>query len=284
MGFKMDRPEGFGKAPPAKSGDKRKPKRTGRPRSGGSKAPRAKPKVKKAEFGSPPAETRLSRTRAAVAISSILAVGLVAVLVVVSPLLQTKEIHLEGNAQLSKSDLEPLFENLYGVPLGLITDEIIAEALAPVSMIQAFDTRIAPPNTLVLRIVERKPLGVFYAGGSFEVVDAAGVVLANPIDPPDTLPQILVQPDPKSSSFRAVTRVLAALPDQLLKQVNAITASTLDDVRFTVRESSHEVVWGSSERSVEKAGVLRASLVALDGFDSRIIDVSTPESVVVREQ
>ena len=116
------------------------------------------------------------------------------------------------------------------------------------------------------------------------MVDAAGVVLSNPANPLNTLPQILVQPDPKSSSFRAVTRVLAALPDQLLKQVNAITASTLDDVRFTIRESSHEVVWGSSERSIEKAAVLRASLIALDGLDSRIIDVSTPESVVIREQ
>jgi len=280
----MDRPEGFGKSTPSKRGERRKTKRTGRPSSSVGAAPSARPKVRQTESDAPSAQTRRSRTRVAVSLSSILAVGLATVLVVFSPLLHMKKIELEGNAQLSKSDLEPLFENLYGVPLALITDEIIAEVLAPVSMIQAFDSRIAPPNTLILRIVERKPLGVFYSGESFDVVDAAGVVLSNPANPLNTLPQILVQPDPKSSSFRAVTRVLAALPDQLLKQVNAITASTLDDVRFTIRESSHEVVWGSSERSIEKAAVLRASLIALDGLDSRIIDVSTPESVVIREQ
>jgi cell division protein FtsQ len=92
----------------------------------------------------------------------------------------------------------------------------------------------------------------------------------------------LVAADPTSPSFGAITRVLRTLPDELLGQVEGITATTLDDVRFTIRGSSHEVVWGSSERSPEKARVLRAALIALDSEESKVIDVTTPESMVVR--
>jgi cell division protein FtsQ len=78
--------------------------------------------------------------------------------------------------------------------------------------------------------------------------------------------------------------VLLVFPDELLSQVEGITATTLDDVRFTIRGSSHEVVWGSSERSVDKARVLRAALIALDAQESQVIDVTTPDSMVVRSR
>jgi cell division protein FtsQ len=76
--------------------------------------------------------------------------------------------------------------------------------------------------------------------------------------------------------------VLLALPDALLSQVEGVTATTLDDVRFTMRSSSHEVVWGSSDRAAEKARVLIAALDAAGGDSPRTIDVTTPESVVIR--
>jgi hypothetical protein len=56
----------------------------------------------------------------------------------------------------------------------------------------------------------------------------------------------------------------------------------LDDVRFTIRGSSHEVVWGSADRAREKGRVLRAALDAAGEEKPRVIDVTTPDSVVIR--
>jgi len=75
---------------------------------------------------------------------------------------------------------------------------------------------------------------------------------------------------------------LLALPDEILPQVEGVTASTLDDVRFTIRGSSHEVVWGSADRAREKGRVLRAALDAAGEEKPRVIDVTTPDSVVIR--
>jgi hypothetical protein len=51
-----------------------------------------------------------------------------------------------------------------------------------------------------------------------------------------------------------------------------------------MRESSHEVIWGSAERSREKARVLGSALVAAGTVRPQLIDVTTPDSVVVRQQ
>ncbi len=51
---------------------------------------------------------------------------------------------------------------------------------------------------------------------------------------------------------------------------------------FTIRGSSHEVVWGSADRAREKGRVLRAALDAAGEEKPRVIDVTTPDSVVIR--
>ena len=204
------------------------------------------------------------------------------VLLTLSPLLAFREVRVEGGDRVTSQAVADALSGLYGEPLARVNDERVQIALEPLTLVQAFETRIEPPGTLVVTIIERKPLGAVLAGDAFDVVDAAGVTLWEEPALPGGLPRILVAADATSPSFSAITRVLRALPDELLAQVEGITATTLDDVRFTIRGSSHEVVWGSSERSPEKARVLRAALIALDSEESRVIDVTTPDSVVVR--
>jgi cell division protein FtsQ len=158
----------------------------------------------------------------------------------------------------------------------------VQAALAPLTLIQAFETRIEPPNTLVVSIVERRAIGVVGSASSYVVVDAAGVELWEEAVVPENLPIILVAADPESPSFSAIARVLLALPDDTLSQVEGVTATTLDDVRFTMRGASHEVVWGSADRAAEKSRVLRAALITAGANTSQVIDVTTPDSVVIR--
>ena len=276
----MDRPEGF---------SSRSPRRERSPRRKGSKpaqrvraASQQRVSAEKAEYRRFTEATRRRRITWAVSLGSVGALVLSVVVLTLSPALSFREVRVEGGDRVTSSAVADALGGLYGEPLARVSDERVQQALEPLRLIQAFETRIEPPGTLVVIIVERKPLGAVSASGAFEVVDAAGVVLWEEPALPNGLPRILVGADSSSPSFGAISRVLLALPEELLVQVEGITATTLDDVRFTIRGSSHEVVWGSSERSVEKARVLRAALIALETEESQVIDVTTPDSMVVR--
>ena len=238
--------------------------------------------AEKAEYRRFTEATRRRRITWAVSLGSVGLLILSVVVLTLSPVLAFREVRVEGGDRVTSRAVADALAGLYGEPLARVSDERVQRALEPLTLIQAFETRIEPPGTLVVTILERKPLGAVRGTDVFEVVDAAGVVLWEEPALPGGLPRILVAADPSSPSFSAISRVLLALPNELLVQIEGITATTLDDVRFTIRGSSHEVVWGSSERSVEKARVLRAALIALDTRESQVIDVTTPDSMVVR--
>jgi cell division protein FtsQ len=276
----VDRPEGF----QSKGSRKSSPRtlRSSKPAARVKTATKQRVSAEKAEYRRFTEATRRRRITWAVSLGSM---GLLMVSVVVltlSPLLAFREVRVEGGDRVTSQAVADALSGLYGEPLARVNDERVQVALEPLTLVQAFETRIEPPGTLVVTIIERKPLGAVLAGEAFDVVDAAGVTLWQEPTLPIGLPRILVAADPTSPSFGAITRVLRTLPDELLGQVEGITATTLDDVRFTIRGSSHEVVWGSSERSPEKARVLRAALIALGSEESKVIDVTTPESMVVR--
>jgi len=278
----VDRPEGFSSrsAPRKSSRGRSDPKPAQRVRA----ASKQRLSAEKAEYRRFTEVTRRRRATWALSLGSVGLLILSVVVLTLSPVLAFREVRVEGGDRVTSSAVADALAGLYGEPLARVSDERVQRALEPLTLIQAFETRIEPPGTLVVRILERKPLGAVRGSNVFEVVDAAGVVLWEEPALPVGLPRILVDADPSSPSFSAISRVLLVLPDELLSQVEGITATTLDDVRFTIRGSSHEVVWGSSERSVDKARVLRAALIALDAQESQVIDVTTPDSMVVRSR
>lgn len=201
-----------------------------------------------------------------------------------SPLLAFRTVAVEGASRLAPEVVEDALRGLFGQPLARVSPELVSSALEPITLIQAFTTRIEPPNTLVVTIVERQPVGIVQQGQAFAIVDAAGVVLWQEATRPEGLPRINASPAADSSSFQASVRALSAIPDEVLAQIDAVSATTLDDVRFTMMQSEHLVVWGSAERSREKARVLPAALAAAGTGEARIIDVTTPDSVVIRDK
>lgn len=281
----MDRPEGFQKNKQASTVSRpgKKPPRRGA--VGAQKAAtRRRIVADRTEYRRFTANTRYRRIVWGVSLGGIGLVAALTAVLVLSPALAFRQLEVVGAQLVSEAEIAAALQPLYGEPLARVTEERVAEVFAPLTLIQAFTTRIQPPNTLVVTIVERRPVGYVAGPGGFVVVDAAGVRLSTLPDAPPNVPLILVVPDPESPSFVAVSRVLLALPAEIRSQVEGITATTLDDVRFTIRDRAHEVVWGSADRSAEKARVLGASLTAAGADAPRVIDVSTPESVVIRQR
>lgn len=255
-----------------------------RARAGVKEATKQRQRAEKAEYKVFTQATRQRRRVWGVSFASVAAVVLGTVVLVLSPVLALSEVRVEGAHRVTNEEIRQSLSGLYGEPLARVSNERVGGLLEPLTLIQSFTTRIEPPGTLVLSITEREPLGVVSTTPGFNVVDAAGVVLWSELAPPADLPLILVAADQTSPSFSAVARVLAALPAEISVQVEGITATTLDDVRFTIRQSSHEVVWGSAERSRDKARVLGAALTAAGAQSPRVIDVTTPDSVVIRQR
>lgn len=278
----MDRPEGFSPRTPRAPGSRSPRAMAPTPAKRVRAATQQRVTAEKAEYRRFTEATRRRRLTWLVSLGSIGLLVLSVVVLTLSPALALREVRVEGASQVTADAIVEALGDLYGEPLARVNDERVAGALEPLTLIQSVETRIEPPGTLVVTISERRPLGAVAGAAAYDIVDAAGVVLWQEPGLPGGLPQILVAASPDQPSFIAISRVLLALPDDLLAQVEGITATTLDDVRFTIRGSSHEVVWGSSERSHEKARVLGASLIALGSQQKRVIDVTTPDSVVVR--
>jgi len=227
--------------------------------------------------------TRRTRRRRIAWLSAAGVVAVVAGVVAVavfSPLLALRTIEVEGTSATTADSIREAVSDQLGTPIALVDQDRIREELSRFPIIRSFVTEVVPPHSLVIRVVEREPIGVLERGDAFDVVDAAGVVLRSAGTRPEDMPAIrLPGVGVDSSAFRSVARVLMALPQALHDQVDTITASTSEDVTLILSDGTR-VLWGGSGNSQLKAEVLDA-LIAQKLKDVVQYDVSAPDSAVV---
>ncbi len=208
-----------------------------------------------------------------------LVAGIVTV-AVYSPLFALRTITIEGASRVDAQKVHQALEGQIGTPLALVDLGRITRELAAFPAIRSYVTQTVPPNTLVIHIVERQPIGVIAAGSGFELVDPAGVVLGGSSTQPAGMPVIdLAGASKDSAAFQAAASVIQALPASLRSQVASVTATTKDDVTLLLT-GGERVLWGSAERSDYKARVLKA-LIAQRVPHVVQYDVSAPDSAVI---
>lgn len=224
---------------------------------------------------------RRRRTGWFVAILLILAVGGLVVVAVFSPLLALRTITVDGTSRLNAATLERAVDGQRGTPLALLNYGKITQDLAPFTLIRSYATEIVPPDTLIIHVVERTPIGAIQGASSFDLVDPAGVTVESSKTRPAGYPLIqLGTAKVDGPGFASMAQVLLALPPAVLTKVDTITAQTHDDVTLTLSGSNQRVVWGSSDDSDAKARVL-ADLIGLHaGSGAGEYDVSAPGTAV----
>ena len=227
------------------------------------------------------ATTRRRRIIWLSAIGGVLVLAAACVGAAYTPIMAVREIQVEG-ARLVSSDLIVRdLDGELGTPLPLVDQSAIKAALVKYPLIQSYAVESRPPSTLVIRIVERRPVGVISAGEAFDLVDVAGVVLSTSADRPSGYPLMVFDGDSSSSGFAAAASVLRSLPDDLLGSVDEVTATTVDDVTLTLAETGAVVTWGSAEDSALKAVTLERLVAEYPPDTVSRYDVSSPESVVI---
>ena len=214
-------------------------------------------------------------------VGGVLVLAAACVGVAYTPVMAVRDIQVEG-AKLVSSDLIVRdLESQRGTPLTLVDQSAIKAALVAYPLIQSYSVESRPPSTLVIRIVERQPVGLITDGDSFDLVDVAGVVLSSGPERPEGYPLMVFDGDSASSGFAAAASVLRALPDDVRRSVDEITATTVDDVTLTLAGEGAVVTWGSAEDSNAKAVALERLMAAYPPASVARYDVSSPDSVVI---
>lgn len=209
------------------------------------------------------------------------AVGLLVGVVLIgaySPVMALREVRVEGASRVPAAEVEAAFGPILGTPLALIDRAGVQKAMSGFPLIETYQTEAVPPDTLVVRIVERTPVGVIEADDGLVLVDAAGVVMERPEARPEGQPLITVDGGVTGDGFRAVAGVVRSLPAEIRMQLTAASAETADDVTLQIGDA--KVVWGSAQDSGLKADVLDDLMRAAPPGSVSLYDVSAPMSPV----
>jgi cell division protein FtsQ len=230
--------------------------------------------------------TRRARHRrlALAALAGILVtlIGLV-LAAVYSPLLALRTVTVDGTARVDAAQVSAAVDDQLGTPLALLDYGRITAALGAFPLIRSYVTEIVPPDTLVVHVVERQPVGSVLTPTGYRLVDPAGITLQESADRIPGVPLIEVaDADTQSTAFDSMAAVLLALPPDLLAQVDQISAHTEDDVVLILTGVGQQVKWGSAENSDQKAALLAALIRVTDPGRAGEFDVSAPTNGVFR--
>lgn len=230
--------------------------------------------------------TAYSRKRRITLLTMAASFGSLTLLVIatlVTPIMAIQSIQVEGIKLLKEDSVINALKNQIGKPLPLVNAANVAESLKPFSLIESFSLVSLPPNTLLVRVSERQPIGVVQVSGTSYLYDPAGVRISI-ANGKESLPKILIADEPeKSEEFQAAIEVLLALPANLLGRVSEINAKSKDDVVLSLRgQSGQRIIWGDGSDSVLKSKVLEALIANQKSTDRVTYDVSSPNAPVVR--
>jgi cell division protein FtsQ len=166
-----------------------------------------------------------------------------------TPVMALQQITVAGASRVPVAQIQAALQGEIGKPLPLVSFGAIKEAVAAQPLIQSYSTESLPPHTLLIRIVERVPVGYFTSDGGFTLVDPAGVVI-------------------ETSSQR-----IAGYP--LFTVAGNSTVIVLAD-------SGARVFWGGPENAALKSRVLAALIASAPVGTVSEYDVSSPQTAVVR--
>lgn len=226
-----------------------------------------------------------ARRRRAVWLGSIAAVVLVAlgsVAAAYSPLFAVETITVAGAEQLDAAAVSEALSSQLGTPLPLVDESAIKAALVAFPLVESYTVEARPPHDLVVRVVERTPIGVIASPAGFTLVDAAGVALSTTQTPAPGRPVLQVAGGTTSEAFAAVGHVLRSLPETIMSQVTEASATTPNDVTLTLGGTGTQIVWGNADESSNKSLALAAAMQSRPPDTVSRYDVSSPSAVVIQ--
>ena len=210
------------------------------------------------------------------ALASVVAVALGLVLYF-TPVMSVRETVITGLSVLTEQDVTAAAAVPQGTPLLQVDTDSVAERVATLRRVASARVQREYPSTLRITVVERVPLVVKDFPDGPHMYDRDGVdFVTGP--PPPGLPYLDTDtPGPKDPATKAALQVLTSLPPEVAGQVGRIAAPSVAAITLTLIDG-RVVVWGTNDRTDEKA----AKLAALLTQPGRTYDVSSPDLPTVK--
>lgn len=166
-----------------------------------------------------------------------------------------------------------------GVQLARVDLGAIEARVESIPAVKDADVSRAWPDTVAVEVTERTPIAAVERPGSarLQAVDSEGVLFLEYDERPKDLPLIRTAPDVRSEALAEAASVIAALRQDVADRVGSLDVESVDRIVLRLRDD-RLVLWGSAERSADKAEVLAVLLERKADY----IDVSVPGRPVTR--
>jgi cell division protein FtsQ len=194
-----------------------------------------------------------------------------------TPAMSARSIIVTGIGAVTRDQVLDAAQVRLDTPLLQINTDQVADRVAAIRRVASARVQRQYPSALRITIVERVPVVVKEFPDGPHLYDRDGVDFAT-APPPPALPYIDVgHPGPTDPPTKAALAVLLALRPEVVAQVGRIAAPSVASITLTLTDG-RTVIWGTNERTEEKAEKLAALLTQ----PGRIYDVSSPDLPTVK--
>jgi cell division protein FtsQ len=207
---------------------------------------------------------------------SIVVVGL-GLLLYFTPIMAARSTVITGLATITTEEVEQAAAVKSDTPLLQIDTDAVAERVATIRRVASARVQREYPSTLRITITERVPVVAKDYPDGPHLFDRDGVDFAT-APPPPGLPFLDTDnPGPSDPPTKAALQVLTALRPEVFNQVSRVAAPSVAGITLTLNDG-REVIWGTTDRTEEKALKLGALLTQ----PGTTYDVSSPDLPTVR--
>jgi cell division protein FtsQ len=194
-----------------------------------------------------------------------------------TPIMSARDIVITGLGAVAQEEVVSAAAVKPGMPLLQINTDAVADRVATIRRVASARVQRQYPSTLRITVVERVPVAVKDYPDGPHLFDRDGVDFATATPPPG-LPYLDADnPGPSDPPTKAALQVMTALRPEVAGQVSRISAPSVASITLTLADG-REVVWGTTDRTEEKAQKLAALLTQ----PGRTYDVSSPDLPTVR--
>ena len=194
-----------------------------------------------------------------------------------TPAMSARSIIVVGTGAVSRDEVLGAAQVRLGTPLLQIDTDGVADRVAAIRRVASARVQRQYPSALRITVVERVPVVVKAFPDGPHLYDRDGVDFAT-APPPPALPYLDVDnPGPTDPATKAALAVLTALRPEIVAQVGRIAAPSVASITLTLTDG-RTVIWGTNERTDEKAQKLAALLTQ----PGRVYDVSSPDLPTVK--
>ncbi|MEI7913619.1 MAG: cell division protein FtsQ/DivIB [Mycobacteriaceae bacterium] len=194
-----------------------------------------------------------------------------------TPVMSARSLVVVGTGAVTREEVVDVAQVRLGTPLLQIDTDAVADRVAGIRRVASARVQREYPSTLRITIAERIPVVVKDFPDGPHLFDRDGVDFATG-PPPPGLPYIdVADPGPADPPTMAALEVMTALRPEVVAQVSRVAAPSVASVTLTLSDG-RTVVWGTTDRTAEKAEKLAALLTQ----PGRLYDVSSPDLPTVK--